>query len=98
MPPLSEWYVGSEVIAEFLSRRPMAPPRRWHLERIELNGQVAFANYGWTKESHSFVPHGVTLLTLRGSKIAEVITYLDPTLFTPLGLPEIPVHPPERSV
>ena len=53
----------------------MAPPRRWHLERIELNGQVAFANYGWTEESHSFVPHGVTLLTLRGSKIAEVIAY-----------------------
>jgi RNA polymerase sigma-70 factor (ECF subfamily) len=98
MPPLSEWYVGSEVIAEFLARRPMAPPRRWHLERMDLNGQVAFANYGWTQESHSFVPHGVTLLTLRQSKIAEIITYLDPTLFAPLGLPVIPVHPPEPSV
>jgi RNA polymerase sigma-70 factor (ECF subfamily) len=97
MPPLSEWYVGSAAIAEFLARRPMAAPGRWHLERMELNGQLAFANYGWNEERHCFVPHGVSLLTLRGQNIADVITYLDPTLFAPLGVPEFAVHPPERS-
>jgi RNA polymerase sigma-70 factor (ECF subfamily) len=88
MPPLSEWYVGVTAIAEFLRARPMAPPNRWHLVQTEANGQLAFGNYRWDEERQELFQHGLTLLTLRGDKIAEVITYLYPLPFAQFGLPE----------
>jgi RNA polymerase sigma-70 factor (ECF subfamily) len=82
MPPLPEWYVGIPAITEFLVRRPMAQPSRWDIRQREANGQLAFDNFRWSDEKQMFVDHGLSILTLRGPKIAEIITYLEPTVFT----------------
>jgi RNA polymerase sigma-70 factor (ECF subfamily) len=88
MPPLPEWYMGSSAIAQFLGRRPMGETNRWRVLRTESNAQLAFANYLWDAQHHLYAPHGLTLVTLRGSKIADLISYLDPNLFARFGLPE----------
>jgi RNA polymerase sigma-70 factor (ECF subfamily) len=80
MPPLPEWYVGRPAIADFLARRPLAAANRWRMEQTEANGQLAFVGSRWDDEQRSFVRHGLTILTLDGPKIAEIITYLEPTI------------------
>ena len=85
MPPRPTWFRGREVVGDFLREYPLAGDIRSLLVPAGLNGQVAFGHYFAAGES--FVPHGITLLTLRGDRIADITTYLEPELFGPLGLP-----------
>ena len=72
----------------FLRGWPLAGELRWRLVPVRANGQTAFAHYLWNTDKESFMPHGVNVLTLHGSRIAEITAFLDPADFGRFGLPE----------
>jgi RNA polymerase sigma-70 factor (ECF subfamily) len=51
------------------------------------NGQPALATYAWNDPTGAFTPHSVTVLTLRGSLIEEIMAFMNPDLLEPFGLP-----------
>ena len=71
MPPIPTWFRGREAVATFLSSRPLAAGTRWRLLPTRANGQPAFAHYLWDAGTERFMPHGVTVFTLRGDRIGE---------------------------
>ncbi|MBB5855082.1 sigma-70 family RNA polymerase sigma factor [Amycolatopsis umgeniensis] len=84
MPPLPEWYQGHDAIRAFLRDGPLT--REWRLLPARANGQLAFGTYLWDDTENAYIPGGLDLVTLHGTKIAEVVSFLtaDPTRF---GLP-----------
>jgi RNA polymerase sigma-70 factor (ECF subfamily) len=77
MPPTPTWFRGREVLRGFLAERPMSGAIRWRGIPVRANGQPAIAFYQWDEERGAFVPHGVTVLTLRGDKIAQIDAFID---------------------
>src|SRR5919201_166245 len=77
MPPTPTWFRGREVLRDFLAERPMSGAIRWRGIPVRANGQPAIAFYQWDEERGAFVPHGVTVLTLRGDKIAQIDAFID---------------------
>jgi RNA polymerase sigma-70 factor (ECF subfamily) len=88
MPPHATWFRGREAIAEFLRVGPMSPGNRWRLVPISANGQLAFGHYEWSEQRGAFIAHAINVVTLRGDRIAEITTFLDPEAFARFGLPE----------
>ncbi|MCW2881796.1 MAG: polymerase subunit sigma-70 [Sphaerisporangium sp.] len=86
MPPLTEWYEGHDGIRAFLVERPLT--RRWRFLRANANGQLAFGTYMWDEDRAVYVAAGLDLLALRGTKIAEVVSFLTPEIFAMFGLPD----------
>jgi len=96
MPPLTAWYQGRDRIRAFLAEGPMA--RRWRFLPARANGQIAFGTYMWDEERDVYVPAGLDLLVLRGTRIAEVVSFLeadfaDFDLPVELGSDEFPDRP-----
>ncbi|WP_232376634.1 sigma-70 family RNA polymerase sigma factor [Amycolatopsis aidingensis] len=85
MPPLPEWYEGRADIRAFLLAKPLT--MRWRFRTARANGQIAFGTYRWDEDISAFVPGGLDLLVLRGTRIAEVVSFLTAE-FGPFGLPE----------
>jgi hypothetical protein len=54
---------------------------------ISANGQPAFATYDWNEQTGAFAPHSISVLTLRGGEIEEIMAFLDAKLLAPFGLP-----------
>lgn len=84
MPPLAAWYEGHDGIRGFLVDGPLK--RRWRFLRAQANGQLAFGTYVWDEDRGRYVAGGLDLLVLRGTQIAEVVSFLDADL-TEFGLP-----------
>ena len=87
MPPLPTWYRGREQVGTFLSGWVLAGAERWHLIPARVNGQVAFGAYTRDEMTRAFLPHGVSVLTLRGARIEEITVFLTPAAFPRFGLP-----------
>ncbi|GAB2748394.1 sigma-70 family RNA polymerase sigma factor [Amycolatopsis magusensis] len=85
MPPLPEWYAGRDAVRAFLVAGPMT--RSWRFLPARANGQLAFGTYLWDEERGAYLPGGLDLLSLRGGRIAEVVSFLDAD-FGRFGLPE----------
>jgi RNA polymerase sigma-70 factor (ECF subfamily) len=83
MPPLPGWYRGHEAVAAFLTDYPMR--ERWRHVPIRANGQLAVGCYMWNQETQSYVAAVLDVLTLRGSRIAEVTGFLSPWVFRRFG-------------
>lgn len=85
MPPLPQWYEGPDSIRAFLAGKPMT--LRWRFLPARANGQLAFGTYLWDADQAAYLPAGLDLIALRGTKITDVVSFLtaDLTLF---GLPE----------
>ena len=67
--------------------RPINPRvPTWRLVPARANGQLAFGKYIWNREKRTFMPHGVNVLTLHGSRIAEITAFLTPDAFGRFGL------------
>ncbi|GAB2964291.1 RNA polymerase subunit sigma-70 [Nonomuraea fastidiosa] len=82
MPPLTELYRGHAEIRIFLSE---VLGQRWRVLPTEANGQLAFGTYAWDGRS-AYQPAGLDLITVRGSRIGEVVSFLTAD-FTSFGLP-----------
>ena len=87
MPPLPSWYRGRAQIADFLRSYPFRAGRRWNLVPTFSNGQPALATYEWSESAGAFTPHSISVLTLRGSQIEEIMAFLNPELLKPFALP-----------
>jgi RNA polymerase sigma-70 factor (ECF subfamily) len=88
MPPIPTWFRGRDAIATFLRTRPLAAGTRWRLLPTRANGQPAFGHYRWDAATERFMPHGVTVFTLRGDRIGELTSFLSPELCPRFGLPD----------
>ena len=76
MPPHPTWYAGRDAVRVFLAAIPLARPRAWRLTETRANGQLAFVH------EIADVPDAVTVLTLRGDKIAELDIFRTPEVLT----------------
>ncbi|WP_436760174.1 sigma-70 family RNA polymerase sigma factor [Streptosporangium sp. V21-05] len=85
MPPLPEWYGGHEEIRAFLVEGPLT--YRWRFLPAYANGQLAFGTYAWDEDRKVYVALGLDLLAPRGTRIAEVVSFLTPEIFPAFGLP-----------
>jgi RNA polymerase sigma-70 factor (ECF subfamily) len=85
MPPLSAWYEGVAAIRAFLVDGPLRS--RWRFLPVGANGQLAFATYLWDEPAARWRAGGLDVLALRGERIGEVVSFLDPAVFTAFGLP-----------
>ena len=89
MPPEPTWFTGQDAIGAFLAAIPLAPEAPRHrLVSTWANGQVAFGHYSWRAEPKAFVRHAITVLTLRGTQIAEITIFRSAEAFAGFDLPE----------
>jgi len=84
MPPLAEWYQGQDGIREFLVEGPLS--WRWRFVPAHANGQLAFGTYLWEAEKSVFTAVALDLVAVRGTMIAEVVSFLAPEIFPRFGL------------
>jgi RNA polymerase sigma-70 factor, ECF subfamily len=88
MPPLPTWVSGRDRVATFLRAYPFSGVRRWRMIPTSANGQPAFAAYAWDEQTAAFMPHSVTVLTLRpGGEIEEMTAFLTTDPFPRFDLP-----------
>jgi len=87
MPPRPTWYRGRDAVAGFLREFPLASENRSLLVPAGVNGQLAFGLYFRRPGTSSYVAYAVKLLTLRGDRIADITTFLEPEHFGRLELP-----------
>jgi RNA polymerase sigma-70 factor (ECF subfamily) len=87
MPPLAHWYRGIEAVTDFAVEVPLGRCPSWRSEIITANGQPGVACY--VGESAEAMHHAwsINVLSLRGERIREITSFLDPALFTTFGLP-----------
>ena len=52
-----------------------------------VNAQLSFGHCFWEEATGRYLPHGVSVLTLRETRIADITTFLDPGDFERLALP-----------
>ncbi len=89
MPPEPTWFAGRDAIAEFLGATPLAPASPRHrLVPTRANGQMAFGHYSWRAEASAFIPHAITVLTLRDTQITQITFFRSPDAFRWFELPE----------
>jgi RNA polymerase sigma-70 factor (ECF subfamily) len=51
------------------------------------NGQLAFGHYSWREEQNAFMPHAITVLTLRSAQIAQITIFKRAEAFAGFELP-----------
>jgi RNA polymerase sigma-70 factor (ECF subfamily) len=88
MPPIPSWFRGPDAIGAFLARHPLVAHNRWRLVPTRANSQLATGYYLWDDTSGSFGAHSLSVLTLRGDRIAAVTAFFVPDSFALFGLPE----------
>ncbi len=88
MPPHPTWFAGRDAVGAFLAARPLAPGARARLVPTRANGQVAFGHYSWDDEANAFMPHAITILSLREAQIAELTIFKSAEAFAGFALPE----------
>lgn len=89
MPPLAEWYAGSDAVAAFAHAVPMTLCPSWRTRVVSANGQAAVA---FSVGEHRDAPHhawSLTVLDITDNTISSITSFLDPTLFPRLPTPEV---------
>ncbi|HKC28886.1 MAG TPA: nuclear transport factor 2 family protein, partial [Jatrophihabitans sp.] len=84
MPPLLEWYRGTDEIRTFLIGGPLQS--RWRFLPTTANGQLAFGTYLWDGATGHYVPGGLDVLTIQDGAVAEIVAFLTADLRR-FGLP-----------
>jgi len=57
---------------------------------VRANGAPAFGHYIWDAAKGRLIPHGITVLTLRGAEIEQLTAFLTPAAFARFGLADQP--------
>jgi RNA polymerase sigma-70 factor (ECF subfamily) len=86
MPPTPAWVSGRDAVAIGLRLWPLSGLQQWRLVPTRANGQLA-AGVFLRAPSGTFVPYGLTVLTLDGDRIAAITTYHDTAAPERFGLP-----------
>jgi len=94
MPPSPSWYQGQNAIGTFVAATVfgeggMFPGRaadRWRLLATRANGTPAFAMYQ-RDEKNEYQPFGLIALTIDKGKLAQIISFIDPSLPPLFGFP-----------
>jgi RNA polymerase sigma-70 factor (ECF subfamily) len=86
MPPIPTWLSCRRAVAAFLSQRVLNGNNPWRLVPVRANGAAAFGQYIWDAAKGRHIPHGITVLTLRGAEIEELTAFLTPAAFAQFGL------------
>ena len=87
MPPMPHWYEGLAAVADFLVRLPLTTCGRWrHLPTV-ANGQAAVASYLCPDGADVYTPWSIDVLTLRGDRVAGVVSFLGADHVARFGLP-----------
>jgi RNA polymerase sigma-70 factor (ECF subfamily) len=86
MPPMPTWFRGRDNIGRFLAARVLTRPAAFTLVPAMANGQPAFAVYR-RAEDGIYRGYGVQVLTLRESRVASVVAFINPGLLPAFGLP-----------
>ncbi len=96
MPPQVAWYAGRAAVGRFIAAQVLGAPGDWLMVPTSANGQPAVAAYlrGRSGIHHA---HGVQVLALAADRVAGVVTFLEPGLFTAFGLPAV-MDPRTRPV
>jgi len=76
MPPMTTWYSGRESIVAFLSEWPLSGRWRWRHVPAQANGQLAVGSYTWDDEEEAYIPFALDVLTLRGTKISDITSFI----------------------
>ncbi|WP_223199112.1 sigma-70 family RNA polymerase sigma factor [Solihabitans fulvus] len=87
MPPLAHWYRGVDAVRDFAERVPLTACGSWQHLAISANGQPAVAFYLCNDGDGAHLAWSITVLTLRGGRIAELTSFLGAEHFTHFGLP-----------
>ncbi|WP_051713514.1 sigma-70 family RNA polymerase sigma factor [Actinoalloteichus caeruleus] len=95
MPPLEDWYAGRDAVMGFAVRVPLSSCGSWRYRRTTANGQPAVAFYLREEEAVVHRAWSVTVLSLRGDRIAGLTSFLGAEHFPPFGLP--PVWEPQTE-
>jgi RNA polymerase sigma-70 factor (ECF subfamily) len=87
MPPTPTWFRGRDELDQFLRDRPLSGSLRWRGIPIRANGQLGVGFYVWDENSGAYIPHGVSVLTLRGDKVVGIDAFITPAAIEVFGLP-----------
>jgi RNA polymerase sigma-70 factor (ECF subfamily) len=94
MPPSPSWYQGREAVEVFVAATVFADggmftgkaSDRWRLVPMRANAAPAFAIYQ-RAESHDYQAFGIHVLACEADKLAQIISFIDPSLLHLFGLP-----------
>jgi RNA polymerase sigma-70 factor, ECF subfamily len=94
MPPSPSWYQGPAAIGIFAAATVFADEGmftgkaagRWRLTRTRANAAPAFALYQRT-ETNRYQAFGMHVLEIRAGRLAQIVSFIDPTLPVRFGLP-----------
>jgi RNA polymerase sigma-70 factor (TIGR02960 family) len=87
MPPYPYEYQGAAAIGQFLRHRGASRGGPLRIVPTRANGQPAFGCYFPCPQTDIARPYGLLVLTLAGSKIAEITFFADSGVFPHFGLP-----------
>ena len=86
MPPRETWFAGREAIGTFLRALARREPSAFRSTPTAANGQPALASYMRAGDG-VYRAHAIQVLTIAGSRITRITSFLDPGLFVAFGLP-----------
>lgn len=87
MPPLPHWYAGLDAVADFALQVPMTRCPSWIHHIVWANGEPAVALYVGQDTGSIHQAWSITVLGLRGDRVATITSFLDPDCFGLFGLP-----------
>jgi RNA polymerase sigma-70 factor, ECF subfamily len=96
MPPIPTWFAGRDQIVAFLASYVLRRPGDFRMVPTAANGQPALACYMRGRDGIHRA-HAIAMLTLAGSRIARIVSFNDPGLFTMFRLPQVVPDDPRLS-
>jgi RNA polymerase sigma-70 factor, ECF subfamily len=85
MPPVPTWFAGQAQISRFLAVHVFGEAGGLRTVPVAANGQPAFAAYQ-RGDDGVYRAHAVQVLTCTGTRIARIVSFIEPRLFATFGL------------
>jgi RNA polymerase sigma-70 factor (ECF subfamily) len=86
MPPIPTWYRGIDAIRASVGNCDKV--LGWRHLTTTANGQPAVGGYVRRTKGGVYAAEVLTVFSLRGDRISEAISFVDPTVFERFGLPD----------
>jgi RNA polymerase sigma-70 factor, ECF subfamily len=77
MPPLPNWFLGTDSITGFLHRGPLSGDWRWSHLASHASGQPAVGSYAWHEGERAYLAFALDVLTLDGDRIGEITSFIN---------------------